>query len=73
MSACHTGTASAMLRFSQIAVPDGQVPSTGMRLTGISSPRPSSIAAVTSRTNVGRMLRHQRPDAPTGWSPPPAP
>ena len=49
----HTGTISAMLRFSHTAVPDGQVPSIGMRLTGMSSPRPSSIRAVTSRTNAG--------------------
>ena len=32
---------------------DGKVPSTGIRLTGMSSPRPSIIGAVTSRTNSG--------------------
>ena len=42
-----------MLRFSNAAVPDGKVPSTGNWLTRISSPRPSIIFAVTSRTNAG--------------------
>ena len=34
-------------------MPDGHVPSTGIRLTGICSPRPSNILAVTWRTNSG--------------------
>ncbi len=42
-----------MLRFSYALVPEGKVPSAGMRLTGISSPRPASIRAVTRRTNSG--------------------
>ena len=42
-----------MLRFSKAAVPDGKVPSTGIWLTRISSPRPAIILAVTSRTNSG--------------------
>ena len=32
---------------------DGKVPSAGIALTGISSPSPSSILAVTRRTNSG--------------------
>ena len=35
------------------SVPDGNVPSAGIRLTGISSPSPTSILAVTRRTNSG--------------------
>ena len=35
------------------AVPDGKVPSAGIRLTGMSSPRPASIRAVTVRTKSG--------------------
>ena len=42
-----------MLRFSYSEVPDGYVPSAGSALTGSSSPRPASIAAVTVRTNSG--------------------
>ena len=52
-SGSQTGTLSAMLRFSQAAVPDGKVPSTGIRLTGISSPGPRTSCAVTLRTNSG--------------------
>src|ERR1700739_4154845 len=53
MSGSHTGTVSARLRFSNAEVPEGKVPSTGIRLTGISSPRASNILAVTLRTNSG--------------------
>jgi hypothetical protein len=42
-----------MLRFSHRDVPDGQVPSDGIALTGSSSPRPAIIGAVTCRTNSG--------------------
>jgi len=45
------------------AVPEGQVPSTGMRLTGIWSPSPSNIRAVNCRTNSGGAGRH-RPRPP---------
>ena len=47
-----------MLRFSNAAVPDGQVPSTGIMLTGTSSPRPAIIFAVTRRTNSGARGGH---------------
>ena len=46
-----------MLRFSQRAVPVGQVPSQGRALTGRASPRRSSIGAITSRTNTGAAAR----------------
>jgi hypothetical protein len=49
----QTGTESAIFRFSNAAVPEGKVPSGGIRLTGISSPRASNILAVTLRTNSG--------------------
>ena len=55
-SVSHTGTASAMLRFSQRAVPTGQVPSQGRALTGRASPRRSSIGPITSRTKSGAPL-----------------
>ena len=42
-----------MLRFSKAVVPGGKLPSTGMALTGISSPRPAIILAVTLRTKSG--------------------
>src|SRR5215472_16956588 len=53
VSGSHTATRSEMFRFSYLEVPDGYVPSTGSALTGSSSPRPASIAAVTVRTNSG--------------------
>ena len=49
-----------MLRFSKALVPDGKVPSAGIRLTGISSPRPASILAVTRRTKSGALGRDDR-------------
>ena len=49
----HTGISSAMFRFSHCAVPVGYVPSTGILLTGIRSPNPPMISAVTSFTNAG--------------------
>src|ERR1700727_3089466 len=53
LSVSQIGTSSEMLRFSQAAVPSGNVPSTGIALTGNSSPRPAMIAAVTRCTNSG--------------------
>src|SRR3972149_2812236 len=47
MSGSHTGISSPMLRFSHCAVPVGYVPSTGIALTGSSSPNPAIIFAVT--------------------------
>ena len=52
----HTGISSAMLRFSHCAVPVGKVPSMGILETGRSSPRPSMIGPVTSRTKRGESL-----------------
>ena len=52
-SASQRGTSTAMLRFSKAVVPGGKLPSTGMALTGISSPRPAIILAVTLRTKIG--------------------
>ena len=49
----HSGTVSDTLRFSNALVPDGKVPSTGIALTGIASPLPANIFAVTSRTKTG--------------------
>ena len=54
-SGSQTGTKSAMLRFSHAAVRLGKVPSTGIRLTGMSSPMPSIMRAVTCRTNSGAL------------------
>ncbi len=53
MSASQIGIESAMLRFSYWAVPVGNVPSTGMALTGSRSPLPSIIMAVTRLTKSG--------------------
>src|SRR5438067_4906322 len=47
------GICPARFRFSHWLVPVGHVPSTGNALTGSSSPRPSSIAAVTRCTKSG--------------------
>src|ERR1044071_3822729 len=44
-----------MFLFFHLVVPLGKVPSTGMALTGNSSPRPSIILAVNSRTNFGAL------------------
>src|SRR3984957_20325034 len=52
-SVSQIGTSSEMLRFSHAAVPNGNVPSIGIALTGNSSPRPAMIAAVTRCTNAG--------------------
>src|SRR5712691_11459103 len=52
-SVSHTGTSSAMLRFSHCAVATGYVPSTGKALTGSRSPRPLIISSVTLRTKSG--------------------
>ena len=49
----QTGTSSAMFRFSYLAVPVGNVPSTGRALTGSVSPRSARIGAVTLRTKSG--------------------
>ena len=38
------GISAAMLRFSSLAVPVGNVPSTGIALTGSKSPRPADHA-----------------------------
>ena len=46
---------SETLRFSNAAVPDGKVPSTGICPTRRSSPRPAIIGAITSRTNGGAL------------------
>ncbi len=51
----HAATMSETLRFSNAAVPEGNVPSTGIWLTRRSSPRPSIIWAITSRTNAGAL------------------
>ena len=53
VSGSQTGISSAMLRFSYCAVAVGKVPSTGIALTGRSSPRPPMISAVTFWTNSG--------------------
>ena len=52
-SGSQTGISSAMLRFSQCAVPAGYVPSTGSALTGSASPSPAIMGPSTSRTNAG--------------------
>src|ERR1035438_3696487 len=52
-SSSHTGISSEMLRFSQRADPVGQVPSTGITLTGRLSPLPAIIGDCTTRKNVG--------------------
>jgi hypothetical protein len=44
------GSASARLRFSYLAVPVGQVPSTGNSETGSASPLPAISGSVTRRT-----------------------
>ena len=59
-----------MFRFSHTEVPDGHVPSIGIPLTGMSSPRPASIGAVTSRTNSGAVAGTAAA-FPIGCSPPP--
>ena len=53
-------TSSAMLRFSQAAVPTGNVPSTGIALTGSSSPRPAMISAVNLLHESRRRRGHDR-------------
>ena len=58
-SSRQTGTVSERLRFSNAAVPDGNVPSTGMALTGIWSPSPAKIRAVTVADEIRRIRRHQ--------------
>ena len=63
--ASHTGTASAMLRFSQMRSAGRPRAVHRQRLTGISSPRPASIRAVTSRTKAGACCRHERRAAPS--------
>src|SRR5210317_775115 len=52
-SGFHTGTCTAILRFSYWVVPVGQVPSAGIWETLISSPLPWIILAVTSLTKSG--------------------
>ena len=47
----QTGTKSAIPRFSNMAVPVGNVPSAGKALTGNSSPLPAKIVPKTSFTN----------------------
>ena len=47
------GISAAMVRFSQRAVPVGQVPSTGNAETGSRSPLPASMTAVTRLTKSG--------------------
>ena len=49
----QTGISSAMFRFSHRAVSIGNVPSTGMALVGIASPRPAMISPMTFFTNSG--------------------
>jgi hypothetical protein len=49
----HTGTSSAMPRFSQRLVAVGHVPSGGKALTGSRSPLPESITDVTRWTKSG--------------------
>ncbi len=55
-SESHSATKSEILRFSYCVVPEGYVPSTGSALTGSWSPVPSSMDAVTSRTNSGAVF-----------------
>ena len=57
VSGSHSATNSEIRRFSYVVVPLGKVPSTGRALTGRDSPRPAIIAAVTVRTNSGRVVR----------------
>ncbi len=52
-SGSHTGISRAMLRFSHCVVPVGQVPSTGISLTGTSSPFWAIMVAVTLFTKSG--------------------
>ena len=52
-SASQMGISWAMLRFSYIVVAVGNVPSTGIALTGRSSPRLAIIIPSTSFTNGG--------------------
>ena len=53
MLVSHTGISSAMLRFSHLLCPRGQVPSTGKALTGSRSPFPAMSTAVTRCTKSG--------------------
>jgi len=53
MSGSQIGISSAMERFSHMAVPVGNAPSTGSADTGSRSPLPASIMAVTRLTNSG--------------------
>ena len=58
--ASQMGMSWAMLRFSYCVVPVGNVPSTGMALTGRSSPRLAIIMPSTSLTNGRGIGRHRR-------------
>src|SRR5262249_52774491 len=49
----QAGISVAMLRFSNCAVPVGNVPSQGRALTGRLSPQPAMMGPRTSRTNGG--------------------
>lgn len=51
--ASQTGISVAMLRFSHLLVPTGQVPSAGNALTGSRSPLPAIITADTRWTKAG--------------------
>ena len=53
--ASQTGSWLARLRFSQRAVPVGQVPSAGKALTGSRSPWPASMTAVSRCTKSGAL------------------
>ena len=55
MSGSQTGISSVMIRFSHCVVPVGNVPSTGIALTGSTSPLPAMMVAVTFFTNSGAL------------------
>ena len=52
----HTGVSSVRPRFSHLLVPVGQVPPTGIALTGSESPLPARITAVTRWTKSGAIV-----------------
>ncbi len=53
IEASQIGIIWAIARFSYLVVPVGNVPSTGIALTGSRSPSPAISRAVTSRTKSG--------------------
>ena len=63
MSSSQIGISWAMLRFSTLQVPVGNVPSTGRALTGSKSPSPAIIFAVTRRMKSIVDFGHRRQPA----------